>query len=388
MRATAEEVRPVSPLFSTSRTQSFAGDAGGDRIVVSRSATGGNGADGGNGGNGGNGTATVLALDVEVTGGLDLFLYMAGFGADGALGGAGGIAGWGSVAETERVDGVGSRHTTATHAMAGGGGDGGDGGTGRAQLLGSRIVGSDAVDWVEIELRGVGGLGVSGAAGAVGVADSTVTSGTTFVQTYVTVGTIAGTAGIAGTSGQGVVTMTGNVIELGGGTDKLTLKPVAYGPGGAIVTVEGNSFDGGTGVDRISVGWGDDRTVVFDVAGSRLRVDGGAWNVMTGFEEFYGGYYTSNRFLDGAGDQVYVGTLAVDRFEFRAGRAGADTIGGFEGDDVVRLRGFGSGLDSFAEVLAATTDTAQGARIDTGAGSSILLAGVPEASLAADDFAF
>jgi hypothetical protein len=56
--------------------------------------------------------------------------------------------------------------------------------------------------------------------------------------------------------------------------------------------------------------------------------------------------------------------------------------------DVIRLAGFGPTLDSFADVLAATTATAQGALIQTSATSSVLLVGLTVASLQADDFPF
>ena len=56
--------------------------------------------------------------------------------------------------------------------------------------------------------------------------------------------------------------------------------------------------------------------------------------------------------------------------------------------DTVVLPAGNSALDSFAEVLAAIADTAQGALLDLGGGNTVLFEGVAKASFAAKDFAF
>ena len=88
---------------------------------------------------------------------------------------------------------------------------------------------------------------------------------------------------------------------------------------------------------------------------------------------------------DLAGNTVLAGGLGEDTYVFAAGH-GEDTIAGFGPGDVVALAAFGASFDSFTEILAATTDTAAGARIDTGGGNSILIQGVAKSGLVFTDF--
>ncbi len=88
---------------------------------------------------------------------------------------------------------------------------------------------------------------------------------------------------------------------------------------------------------------------------------------------------------DLAGNTVLAGGLGEDSYVFTPGH-GEDTIAGFGPGDVVALAAFGASFDSFAEILAATTDTAAGARIDTGGGNSVLIQGVAKSALVFTDF--
>jgi hypothetical protein len=56
--------------------------------------------------------------------------------------------------------------------------------------------------------------------------------------------------------------------------------------------------------------------------------------------------------------------------------------------DVILLIGFGTALDTFAEVLAAATDDGVHTTINFGGGDVIVLRGVLVSQLAADDFTF
>jgi hypothetical protein len=382
---TGENVRLV--LDGTAR--GGAGGGSGAGAPAGRGSEAANGSNGGDGGRGGDGTASVTGLVMDVTGGLSLLLTLTGQGGTGAGGNSGGAAGWDRTVSAASQDGVGESVTTTTYAINGAGGDGGNGGNGTARLRDSAFTGSDADDTVNIQLIAIGGQGGNGNFGGPAVANSDTSTGTTFVFRDIVNGTPAGATGSDGTAGRAQAVLTGNEIMLGGGNDTVLLRLSATGEGATQVVVAGNVFDGGAGTDRITVGGqvAADRPVVFDLAGERLRVDGGTWNTMTGFETFHGGS-ANDRFLDGTGNQTYRGFVGADRFEFRAGQAGDDRIDAFQADDVVRLRGFGPALDSFAEVLAVATQAANGVLIQTSATSSVLLAGLTLAQLAADDFAF
>ncbi|TPG49876.1 hypothetical protein EAH89_20285 [Roseomonas nepalensis] len=91
----------------------------------------------------------------------------------------------------------------------------------------------------------------------------------------------------------------------------------------------------------------------------------------------------------GAGADALRGGAGADAFVFAPGH-GADRVEDFrhaEGD-VLRLVGFGTGLDSLAEVLAAAVQSGADTVIATGAGGAITLAGVEKAGLVASDFLF
>ena len=103
--------------------------------------------------------------------------------------------------------------------------------------------------------------------------------------------------------------------------------------------------------------------------------------------------------LDGAdtligdrGDDLLIGGAGDDTFLYFAGD-GADVITDFEAgagtDDAIRLFNLGPAFDTFAEVLAATTDNGMGNTvIDFGGGDTITLQGVAIAQLHQDDFVF
>ena len=80
-----------------------------------------------------------------------------------------------------------------------------------------------------------------------------------------------------------------------------------------------------------------------------------------------------------------------DRLEYGRGSA-ADTILDFRSGagviDVIALIGFGAAFDTFAEVLAATTNVRGDAVINFGGGDTLTLIGVTKAQLVADDFLF
>jgi Ca2+-binding RTX toxin-like protein len=92
--------------------------------------------------------------------------------------------------------------------------------------------------------------------------------------------------------------------------------------------------------------------------------------------------------LDGlGGNDILTGGNGPDRFIIRA-NSGQDRITDFSGQDTVALLTGNPALDSFAEVQAAITDTADGALLDLGGGNTVLFEGVARASFASNDFVF
>ncbi len=92
-----------------------------------------------------------------------------------------------------------------------------------------------------------------------------------------------------------------------------------------------------------------------------------------------------------AGDDTLTGGAGNDRFVFEAG-GGADRIqdmaAGAGLGDVINLTGFGAAFDSFAEVIAAATQSGANVVINFGGGATLTLASVTLANLNADDFVF
>ena len=135
----------------------------------------------------------------------------------------------------------------------------------------------------------------------------------------------------------------------------------------------GNMLDGGAGHDRLWASGGND------------TLDGGTGNDLlkgqAGNDIMNGG--RGNDTLDGAaGDDKFQFDFGDDADRFLNFTAGAST------DDKIELTGFGAAFDTFAEVIAAATQSGADTVIDFGGGDVITLENVSLASLHADDFLF
>jgi hypothetical protein len=374
-------------LFGTA-----AGGAGGSGSNGVRGGSGSVGQPGSRGGNGGNAStalAEVARLRLNVTRGLNLSIQLTATGQSGGRGGDGGEAGFGRVINSTRINGVGSSLDTITYAEAGEGGNGGNGGNATARLVDSTISGTEQADFLTLGLSASGGLGGAGGRGGNAVASQSSTTGNPdFFQTSTTVGTLAGLKGSDGITGLATVEVSGNNIALGDSDDFLSLTLLASGR--SRVTVSGNSFDGGLGRDTLVLGNGraGERAATIDVANRTLRLGSTpVLNTLTGFEVFTA-TGAADRIIDGGGNQEYRGGDGSDRYTFSAGFAGIDVIRDFSAADRIVFSGFGSPLDSFADVFNATTQTSGGALITTIGSSSILLAGFAKASLTSAMFSF
>ena len=146
---------------------------------------------------------------------------------------------------------------------------------------------------------------------------------------------------------------------------------------------------GGTGEDTLKgesgndlLQGGDDNDTIIGSRGNDTLEGGDGNDVLRG-----GG---NNDVIEGgAGDDDLKGNLNGDVFIFADGH-GNDTIGDFSTRgtaEVIDLSGV-TALDDFDDVLAASTDTANGLLIDTGGGDSILLNNIRLSMLSDDDFLF
>lgn len=356
-----------------------AGGAGGAGAEGGHGAVGFSGQAGGAGGRGGKAVAEVAEASITADAALNLVVALQAQGGGGGAGGKGGAAGYGRSDTFTDIDGNIAEMYVTTYAENGDGGGGGAGGAALARVTASAIQGTDAVDSVTIFLRATGGQGGAGGSGGPAVADL-------FALPFVVTGSDPGEAGGNGALGSALAALTDTAILLGGGNDTLVLDLQALGES-ARVRVSGNTLDGGEGTDTLILGTADPwaPTAVVNVAAGWLRLGVGAGNALDGFEVFQGNGAT-NRFVDGAGNQTYTGGGGDDLFAFRKALPGHDVIVDLSPGDEIRLKGFGKTLDSFAEILAITSDTGLGALLATGPDSSVLLVGVSKASLTPDIF--
>jgi Ca2+-binding RTX toxin-like protein len=90
----------------------------------------------------------------------------------------------------------------------------------------------------------------------------------------------------------------------------------------------------------------------------------------------------------GAGDDILSGGADQDRFVY-AGGDGVDRITGFTAaDDTIQVAANinGTGIGSADDLLGRLSDTTDGAVLDLGGGSAVLLAGVQVSAITASDF--
>lgn len=169
-----------------------------------------------------------------------------------------------------------------------------------------------------------------------------------------------------------------------GGDDRLE----GLGGNDALAGGAGNDWlDGGAGREILSGGAGDD-TAIGGAGGDILlggpgddRLEGGA-----GADLIVGGG-GNDRIDGGPGNDTLRGGQGADVFVFRAG-SGVDRIADFvPGVDHVDLSAH-PGFGSWAEVQPALTAAQGGTLLDLGGGDLVLLAGIDQTSLAADDFLF
>ena len=157
-------------------------------------------------------------------------------------------------------------------------------------------------------------------------------------------------------------------------------------------TSNGNdTLVGGDGNDTLGAGSGKD--LLRGNAGADLLLASNGNDTLTGDtgnDTLLGGG-GRDLLTGGAGDDRLVGGTENDRFNFAPG-SGADVIvdfaAGAASGDVIGLFGYGAALNSFAEVIAASTQVGGAVVIDLGGGDTITLQSVALATLTAGDFVF
>ena len=150
-------------------------------------------------------------------------------------------------------------------------------------------------------------------------------------------------------------------------------------------------YGGAGGKDFVSGGVGDD-WISGDASNDILSGDGGYDTLVggNGFDALSGG--ADDDFLyGGAANDALTGGAGNDTFYY-ARTGAADTIFDFAAGvgvgDVVEIFGYGTKVDSFAEVLARATDNGADTTINFGRGDVLILKDVLVSQLASDDFVF
>ena len=185
-------------------------------------------------------------------------------------------------------------------------------------------------------------------------------------------------------------------VEGGGGQDTI------FGGGGVDVISGGFGSDevfGGNGNDQISGDAGDDALngnggsdSISGGSGEDTLNGGGGRDLLLGGndDDVVSGGGGGDLIAGGAGDDRLTGGQGDDVFAFASGD-GADQItdfdiASFRGDDTLLIDV--AGIESFADVQAAASDSALGTTLDFGSDGSVLLLGVSSDALAADSFDF
>jgi RTX calcium-binding nonapeptide repeat (4 copies) len=189
----------------------------------------------------------------------------------------------------------------------------------------------------------------------------------------------------------------------------------SYGYNGKVQGIEfidgrggSDTFDGSRSTTSLWIGLTNTAVEVWSV-GSTANSNGANANTqiadLVSIENIVGSQYGdtllgdtgNNRIEGGKGDDTLAGFGGNDTFVFKFDTVngvgvGTDTINDFSAGagvgDVVELASYGINANSFAELMAASTNTAQGVLIQFIDGSSINLLGLTKAQLSVDDFVF
>ena len=408
--------------------------------------TGGRGGDGGatgGYGSGGAATSTVgglvanlsqgIAVLVDVTGGAGaspLSTFNAATGGNGGVNGAGvgGNGTAGGIGGTAQAQFINNTMVTQTQSITidvsatGGAGGNGSGGANGGLSIDQTPAGNTSVP---------GAPGASGAGGAAGAATTsftgnTLTAGSSTAQGFIdlnlAVASYSPSAGgpdptnitvISGASGAGApatTVVTGNTVDLAGdgppafgGTSSVltltltntTLTAPSIRPGGSTAPItnalngtaggnlvfSGNIFSGaGNSTLDLAVKGGG---VVVNTLNNTISIGGSADNALTGFTIF--SLDSADTFVWGSGAYTVTVSADPDTLVFTPGHGGGLIYNATTADAILDFSGYGSALDSLAQLQADTTTNSAGNTVIAIAGDgTITLSGTLWTPTAAD----
>ncbi len=162
-------------------------------------------------------------------------------------------------------------------------------------------------------------------------------------------------------------------MDGGTGTDTVSYLPSSTGvivnlqTGGTGGDANGDTY---TNIERV-FGSGFDDTIYGSDGNDVLFGHGGA--------DILGGGLGNDYLSGGAGNDEYV---------YDATFGGADTIAGFGSNELIYILGGDPAFDSFAEIIAAASNSGANVRFDFGGGNTLTLIGRQIADLDAGDFDF
>jgi Ca2+-binding RTX toxin-like protein len=193
---------------------------------------------------------------------------------------------------------------------------------------------------------------------------------------------------VAGDGNDSIYAGTGSdIVEAGIGNDLI------YGEAGSDILYANDGDDtayGGDG-DDIVIGANGNDNIYGDLGNDNLSGDAGNDALFggAGADTMFGG--TGNDNLSGqTGNDIMSGGLGNDSFAFAAG-FGKDRITDFQAgtavSDIIQLS-LGANFDTFAEVLAATTNVQGNAVITISPADTITLVGINKTALVDNDFLF
>jgi hypothetical protein len=341
---------------------------------------------GGNGGYGGDGgAATSIISDSSITDSNGISITLKATGGAGGNGGEGGPGGFGenaglvtaNPADLSSLVGYQPWTSTAVNGGNGSGGDGGANGLATAELINNTISTPTAL----VTLTALSG---APGAGGLGATDDILPIGQT-VDEYGDISNVIGSPngadGSAGTLVPGQLIVTDNTISVptrlklalnvedGVAGNESALPLVASGTA-ANLLFSGNQFSG-DGDSLLDISGIDAPGGVVDDQNDTLSFDGQPDNGMSGFDTFYLG--PDETFIAGSsGPQVVVSAPDPDTIVLTPGHSAVDIEGGIN-NTILQFAGYGSALDSTAQLQADTTSNSNDVTINVPGDGAVTL---------------
>jgi Ca2+-binding RTX toxin-like protein len=259
--------------------------------------------------------------------------------------------------------------------------------------------GSDTIDLSSLNYTGAVWVDLAYAGSQVWLSKDILSATSNNANTYIA--TLAGVENVVGTVNTDQFFGDGSNNTYGY-TAKATGTELIDGRGGS------DSFDGSRSQTSLWVDLSYTSTEVWTVGTTAQSLGSNANTALadlvsienitgSSFADTLNGDAGNNRIEGGLGNDLLSGRAGNDTFVFsfdglNGTGNGVDRITDFSAGaalgDVILLQGYGSALDSLAEILAASTDTASGVRIQLTPTDTLTLSSITKAQLDANDFMF